>query len=354
MLLGGAYQLLPQEAVTIEGQTALKFHGELIGTRQAAVTFVRSVVHQDEQGVEFPVAYWKQIVTGRGGWCGGNLFVSRQRIAFKPFPRKVATVCANTYFDSVRSEVSVSFTKGTAHLVLPSTMYEFKMSCRLELEEIDRVCNDPEPYLFAHLLETSLLDLDKAIKQIQMPSKFHPRDLHLLKAAESTAKAVPIIRLFSPYLSKDERLVMATDHTMPVRGIAIYPDGITSVTVNGQPATVTSLADNVVEFEATSVVLEPKLNAIAISAIAPDKSESRMTLLVLQPVPAQGNLNKTRLSEENIERALRGGVGEAELTSLVRKYGVDFALSDEIETKLRSLGATAELLLAITKMKLGP
>jgi hypothetical protein len=57
------------------------------------------------------------------------------------------------------------------------------------------------------------------------------------------------------------------------------------------------------------------------------------------------------LTATEVEEALRNGVPVARVRDMVRQYGVDFALSDEVERKLRAAGADDALLLAISRAK---
>jgi hypothetical protein len=57
------------------------------------------------------------------------------------------------------------------------------------------------------------------------------------------------------------------------------------------------------------------------------------------------------LELRDIEEALQGGVSPKRVTELVKQFGVDFALTDEVEQRLRALGADSDLLLAISRGK---
>ncbi len=52
-----------------------------------------------------------------------------------------------------------------------------------------------------------------------------------------------------------------------------------------------------------------------------------------------------------IEDALKNGLPNARVTQLVKEFGVDFAVTDEVEKRLRAAGADSDLLLAIMKAK---
>ncbi len=57
------------------------------------------------------------------------------------------------------------------------------------------------------------------------------------------------------------------------------------------------------------------------------------------------------LGEPEIEEALKNGVPKTRIMGLIKQYGVDFALTNELEQNLRTVGADSDLLLAIAKSK---
>jgi hypothetical protein len=57
------------------------------------------------------------------------------------------------------------------------------------------------------------------------------------------------------------------------------------------------------------------------------------------------------LSAKDVEDALDNGLANPRIIALVEKYGAGFALSSEVETRLRAKGADSDLLLAIAKNK---
>ena len=57
------------------------------------------------------------------------------------------------------------------------------------------------------------------------------------------------------------------------------------------------------------------------------------------------------LSVDEVEEALRNGISNKRVMEFVGQFGVDFALTDDIEQRLRAVGADDTLLLAITKTK---
>lgn len=73
-----------------------------------------------------------------------------------------------------------------------------------------------------------------------------------------------------------------------------------------------------------------------------ERTEQKIELVKRGPEP---------LSEADIEDALTQGMTPARLTDLVKQYGVNFAVTPEIEKKLRDKGADSDLLLAIAMNK---
>jgi hypothetical protein len=57
------------------------------------------------------------------------------------------------------------------------------------------------------------------------------------------------------------------------------------------------------------------------------------------------------LGEPEIEEALKNGVPKTRIMGLIKQYGVDFSLTNELEQNLRTVGADSDLLLAIAKSK---
>jgi len=69
------------------------------------------------------------------------------------------------------------------------------------------------------------------------------------------------------------------------------------------------------------------------------------------PEPPAPKPAETTLALEDVLKLLEAGVTPARLESIVKERGVSFELTDESEGKLRALGATDTLLLAIAKAK---
>src|ERR1700731_647028 len=57
------------------------------------------------------------------------------------------------------------------------------------------------------------------------------------------------------------------------------------------------------------------------------------------------------LSAAEVEHGLKSSVPNARMAALVKKYGVDFELTDVVEAELRSAGASHDLILQISRSR---
>ena len=130
-----------------------------------------------------------------------------------------------------------------------------------------------------------------------------------------------------------------------VRGMASgFPD-VVRVDINGAPATLTR-RDNEIEFE-SDVALNVGDNSVQGYVVTASGAREPFSLAVKRLPPA----GPQPLHEQEIEKALEDGLPPTRIMALVNKYGVDFALNDAAEQRLRHAGADNALLLAIAKAK---
>lgn len=131
-----------------------------------------------------------------------------------------------------------------------------------------------------------------------------------------------------------------------VRGTAAHPSGIKSVEVGGHAARLESRSPQSVEFTVDEAALQPGDNEIEIVARSVAGREARATLKLKRVEPPSGVL-----SLEDVLKLLEAGVSPVRVEAIVKERGVNFALTDEAEAKLKEAGATPDLLLAIAKAK---
>ena len=100
------------------------------------------------------------------------------------------------------------------------------------------------------------------------------------------------------------------------------------------------------------VTLPPGPHRLRLSEPGKKEWAEPVMLLAGQKLPVSAQLENAGpkpLSEQEVEDALTNGVPKVRVKTLVSEYGVAFALSDEVEKRLRAAGADDELLLAIVK-----
>jgi hypothetical protein len=100
------------------------------------------------------------------------------------------------------------------------------------------------------------------------------------------------------------------------------------------------------------VTLPPGPHKLRLSQPGKKEWTEPVALLAGQRLPIAAQLESAGpkpLSEQDVEEALSNGVPKPRVKTLVGEYGVSFALSNEIESRLRAAGADDELLLAIVK-----
>jgi len=131
-----------------------------------------------------------------------------------------------------------------------------------------------------------------------------------------------------------------------VRGVAGGFANVQRVEIAGTPAVLTRRDGGDIEFQADTPlnVGDNNLQGYVVSSSGAREPFS----LAVKRLPPAG---PQPLKEKEIEKALEDGLPSTRIMSLVNKYGVDFALTDEVEQRLRRAGADSNLLLAIAKAK---
>jgi WD40 repeat protein len=173
----------------------------------------------------------------------------------------------------------------------------------------------------------------------------------------STAQQTNILRghsnmVFSVAFSPDG-VWLASAGAEP--GVRLWPNGA-SLEIHTDPAAQVQLNGELkgvadATGALTLISLRPghyKLQA----QLAPDKVVYReMDINAGDKLAIPMQITRVALKEPEIEDALRKGLPPTRMAELVKQYGVDFALTPRLEQRLRSAGADADLLAAITASK---
>gem|GEM_PF-3895339 len=137
-----------------------------------------------------------------------------------------------------------------------------------------------------------------------------------------------------------------SEATVRIRGVAGGFANVQRVEIGGMPAVLTRRDGGDIEFQADTPlnVGDNNLQGYVVSSTG---AREPFALAVKRLPPA----GPQPLKEVEVEKALEDGLPSTRIMSLVNKYGVDFALTDEVEQRLRRAGADSNLLLAIAKAK---
>jgi len=153
----------------------------------------------------------------------------------------------------------------------------------------------------------------------------------------------PEVRILEPASTRFE----TSDATVKVRGQAIGFHGVEKAEVAGTAATLVQRDDGSVEFIAAAVPVALGANALAGSVTGANGAREQFRVDVKRVEPP----GPPPLTLAEVENALQNGLSKDKVASLVTKFGVDFTLTDENESRLRAAGADSDLLLVIAKAK---
>lgn len=120
--------------------------------------------------------------------------------------------------------------------------------------------------------------------------------------------------------------------------------------LNDSPKGVTSVAEG----RLVLTDLDPGEYRLRLSLLGHQDHVESVTLKLLGSVEVVAQLNPSGpppFSVADVEQMLRGGVSLKRVAVLVKERGVDFAVDDAAERRLRAAGADGDLLLAIAKAK---
>ena len=128
--------------------------------------------------------------------------------------------------------------------------------------------------------------------------------------------------------------------TRPGQAQAYLNDEFRGITSSEGNLTVASLAPASYRLRLTLIGYKEWTQTLALEA-----GESRIIEVKLEPAGPKP------LELGEVEEALKNGISAKRVAELVKQFGVDFALTDEAEQRLRSSGADSDLLLAISRSK---
>ena len=306
-LAGLAICAVGQEPVVHNGEPALRF------SFKGATTHVHLVQYQGEPALRFMVSHFHY------NSCRGYLYLTRTRIAYDPVFSEAKW--KQDAFDQPRTALEARATKyGEILVVAPARKYDFSPL----FEEKGRLVwwTQYSPKEMSQFFQKALVDFDAALSSLAQ-----------LGAGPEPPKPKPSEQPLQPGRIR----------------IAAQPGGV-QVYVNDQFKGITSSEEGLL------VIADLKPGSYRLRLAQPgykDWTEER-TVAAGETLNLEAKLTPAGpkpLSADEVEEALRNGISNKRVMGFVRQFGVDFALTEELEQRLRAAGADDTLLLAITKAK---
>jgi hypothetical protein len=153
----------------------------------------------------------------------------------------------------------------------------------------------------------------------------------------------PEVRMVQPALTGFE----TSEATVKVHGLAIGFRGVEKAEVAGTRAQLAKRDDGSVEFTAEGVPVALGTNVLTGSVTGSNGAHEEFRVELKRVAPPA----PPALALAEVESALQNGLPKSKVASLVTEFGVDFALTDDNERRLRAAGADSDLLLVIAKAK---
>jgi hypothetical protein len=155
----------------------------------------------------------------------------------------------------------------------------------------------------------------------------------------------PEVRVLEPNTGAE-----VVESAIGVRGLAVGFRDVDRVEVAGQLATLRRREDGSVEFEAASVPLTVGSNNLQGFVVAITGQRLSFSVnLTRKPPPGP-----PALTLEEVDTALRNELPKTRIAALASQYGVDFEITDDVDKRLRAVGADSGLLLDLVKAYKGP
>jgi hypothetical protein len=194
---------------------------------------------------------------------------------------------------------------------------------------------------------------------------------HQPAASEKPEEALgPRVRVMEPAVMDPSVPVEVTKPLLTLRGAAMDPKGVLSVSVDDHQAEMRSIGDiTAIEFSVSDLKLHEGLNRVTVTAANVEHQRTRLPVLLWLRTksvpPAEPPIVTTPtgtstlspiqrpLKKEEILELLRGDVPTGRIATLVEDRGIDFEPTDEDFQALRKLGAQDDLVEAIGKAKRG-
>jgi hypothetical protein len=181
-----------------------------------------------------------------------------------------------------------------------------------------------------------------------------------------------------PAIADPTQPVEVAQSTVMLRGAALDPKGVVSVTVNGRQAEMRSTGDvRAIEFSLKDLAVREGLNRVAVVATNVDRHTTQVEVLLwgrppsapapavtptstptppptvgpeTPPAPAVSS-DSVPLQKDEILQMLQNGLPSEQVADLVEESGIDFEPTEDYYKTLRKAGADDALIGSLRKAK---
>ena len=383
VLLLVAWPLAAQQGVLHDGRPAVRYT-----ISRGATTFVSHVDFEGEPALRFSVLH------AHRGDCAGYLYITRARIAYDP-------VFSPNYrqdgFNSPRAqlrEASIA-RQGYIKIYLPQRKFNFYALYDRGSKRYPAMGKAVRP--LTTLLKLAFSNFDGAVQEFERDTAGlqAPSAPAAQAAAASPAAVGPKLSIMEPSVADPTQPVEVAEPTVLLRGTALDPKGVLSVTVNGRQAEMRAAGDiRSIEFSLKDLAVREGLNRIAIVATNVDRSATQLEVLMWgrppgtpaaavtptaaptppTPSPAQEatptpappmppaagpetptapevSTDSVPLHKDEVLQMAQNGFPNDQIVDLVEESGIDFEPTEDYYKTLRKAGADDAVIDALHKAK---
>ncbi len=386
LLMVAAWPLSAQQGVLHDGRPAVRY-----AISRGATTFVYHVDFNGEPALRFSVLH------AHRGDCAGYLYVTSTRIAYDP-------VFSSNYrqdgFNSPRAQLrSASVARqGYIKVYLPQRKYNFYVLFDRGSKRYPAMGKAVRPLTAQVTLAFS--NFDGAVREFERQTAGLQAPVAPVAAtsvAAQPAAAGPKVRIMEPAIADPTQPVEVAQSTVLLRGAALDPKGVASVTVNGREAEFRSAGDNrAVEFSLKDLAVREGLNRVAVVATNVDHQNTQLEVLLwghpssatgtaatppaappptqvttlptqvtippTTPAPApstgpeapaspEASADSVPLQKDEILQMVQNGLPNDQVADLIEESGIDFAPTEDYYKALRKAGGDDALIAALRKAK---
>ena len=384
LLMTVAWPLAAQQGTLHDGRPALRF-----GISRGAITFVYHVDFNGEPALRFSVLH------AHRGDCAGYLYITSTRIAYDP-------VFSANYrqdgFNSPRAQLRETgiARQGYIKIYLPQRKFNFYALYDRGSKRYPAMGKAVRP--LTTLVKLAFSNFDGAVREFERETAGLQVPVVPVAATAVAAQPAangPKVRIMEPAIADPTQPVEVARSTVSLRGAALDPKGVLSVTVNGRQAEMRSAGDiRAIEFSLKDLEVREGLNRVAVVATNVDRGTTQLEVLLWghppsapapsvtppaepapvapspapvatttpapTPPPAAGpetpaepaaSSDAVPLHKDEILQMAQNGFPNDQIVDLVEESGIDFEPTEDYYKTLRKAGADDAVIGALRKAK---